>query len=108
MYSKQLDRYYIDYCSMSVEDRLAKHLSNHKGYTSKAKDWEICYTELYSTRSEAYQRERELQKWIPCKIGHVLAHRKNASQPPKPYPRPIYGIPLAKIVTKGMLTERGS
>ncbi|NRB51605.1 MAG: GIY-YIG nuclease family protein [Saprospiraceae bacterium] len=63
LYSRQLDRYYIGYCSMSVEDRLSKHLSNHKGYTGRAKDWEICYTESYSTRQAAYRRERALKRW---------------------------------------------
>ena len=63
LYSKQLDRYYIGYCGTAIEARLAKHLSNHKGYTGRAKDWIICYTEAYESRSAACRRERELKSW---------------------------------------------
>jgi putative endonuclease len=50
LYSKSLDKYYIG----STEDvlkRLKKHLENHKGFTSKAKDWELKYTESYESKS---------------------------------------------------------
>jgi len=43
--------------------RLHKHLSNHSGYTSKAKDWDIVYTEPYPDKVTAYRREREIKAW---------------------------------------------
>ena len=46
-----------------MEDRLAKHLSNHRGYTAKAKDWQLVYNETFATKEEAYSREREVKKW---------------------------------------------
>jgi putative endonuclease len=48
---------------MSIEERLAKHLTDHKGYTSKAKDWVIKYTEVFQTKSEAATRERQVKNW---------------------------------------------
>ncbi len=42
LYSKEFDSYYIG-SSENPEERLKKHLANHKGYTGKAKDWVICY-----------------------------------------------------------------
>ena len=81
LYSRLLDRYYIGYCGTSVADRLAKHLSNHKGYTGRAKDWIICYTESYSTRQEAYARERELKKWKSRRrIEELIAQSTNQSK----------------------------
>ena len=62
LYSQSLDRYYIG----STEDlavRLKEHLWEHKGFTSKAKDWVVVYTEDYLTKSEAYARERKIKKW---------------------------------------------
>ena len=44
LYSTSIDSYYIG-VSGDIEKRLKKHLSNHKGYTSRAKDWEVKYTE---------------------------------------------------------------
>jgi len=62
LYSAEMDRYYVGYAS-NIEDRMQKHLSNHKGYTSKAKDWVIVYKENYNTKAEAYKRERQIKSW---------------------------------------------
>ena len=35
----------------------------HKGYTSKANDWELVYSETYNSKPEAYARERQIKKW---------------------------------------------
>ncbi|KGO06442.1 GIY-YIG nuclease family protein [Dokdonia donghaensis] len=62
LFSPHLNRYYIG-STNNVENRLKKHLSSSKGFTSKAKDWEIKYTETFTTRSEAVQRELQIKKW---------------------------------------------
>lgn len=63
LFSASLNRYYIGHCCEPLKERLRKHLSNHKGFTGRAKDWEIIYTEDYPDKILAYQRERELKKW---------------------------------------------
>jgi putative endonuclease len=63
LYSKTLDRYYIGYTGDTLEERLRKHNSNHKGFTGKANDWKIVYTESYSSKELAYAREREIKSW---------------------------------------------
>ncbi len=63
LFSKSLDAYYIGYTGDAVNHRLAKHLSEHKGYTAKAKDWEIAYTEVFNTKSEAMSRESQFKAW---------------------------------------------
>ncbi len=62
LYSKSLDLYYIGSSKNPVE-RLRKHLSNHKGYTSKAKDWKISYTEFFDSKLLAFKREKQLKGW---------------------------------------------
>ena len=62
LHSKQLDKFYVGYCQ-NLAERLDRHLSNHKGFTGKAKDWEIVYTEEFATKSEAYARERTVKNW---------------------------------------------
>ncbi|MCB9019399.1 MAG: GIY-YIG nuclease family protein [Chitinophagales bacterium] len=37
LYSKDLDRYYIGHTCDQIEERLRKHLSNHKGFTAMTK-----------------------------------------------------------------------
>ncbi|MBL7738146.1 MAG: GIY-YIG nuclease family protein [Chitinophagaceae bacterium] len=62
LYAASLDSYYIG-SSQNPEERLRKHLSNHNGYTAKAKDWIIVYTELFDLKSLALIREKQLKGW---------------------------------------------
>lgn len=61
LYSAFLDKYYIGYTGMSLQDRLTKHLSNHSGFTGRAKDWVIVYSESFELKSDAIRRERQLK-----------------------------------------------
>ncbi|WP_178989872.1 GIY-YIG nuclease family protein [Winogradskyella schleiferi] len=62
LFSEQLNRYYVG-STIEVDGRLERHLSSKKGYTAKAKDWEIKYYETYNTRSEAVKSELQIKKW---------------------------------------------
>ena len=74
LYSSTLDRYYIGHTGDDLQERLRKHNSNHKGFTGKLGDWIIVYTEIYPTKTTAYQRERELKAWKSRKkIGQLIA-----------------------------------
>lgn len=61
LYSQSLNRYYIGSCAAPLEERLRRHLSSHKGFTGKAKDWEVVYTESFGLKEEAQRREREIK-----------------------------------------------
>jgi putative endonuclease len=74
LYSKSLDKYYIGHSCEDVQDRLRKHLSNHKGFTAKAKDWIIVYSEIFHSKSDAYQRELEIKSWkSTSKIQNLIS-----------------------------------
>ena len=62
LYSEKTDRYYIGHTE-NLMQRLKKHNTNHKGYTGKVNDWEIVYTEVFHSKSEAYARERQVKNW---------------------------------------------
>ncbi|ASW74436.1 excinuclease ABC subunit C [Chryseobacterium piperi] len=57
LFSKSLNKYYIGHSYEELQERLRKHLSNHKGFTAKVKDWNIVYYEIFNYKSEAYERE---------------------------------------------------
>ncbi|MCU7613106.1 GIY-YIG nuclease family protein [Chryseobacterium sp. GMJ5] len=63
LYSQSLDNYYIGHSCRSLNERLQKHLSNHKGFTGRSKDWIIIYSEYFNSKSSAYAREREIKAW---------------------------------------------
>ena len=63
LYSESLSRYYIGSTEQSPEERLQKHLTNHSGFTAKAKDWAVVYREEFETISEARNRELTIKKW---------------------------------------------
>ena len=48
---------------MSPEARRQKHLTNHDGFTAKAKDWIIVWTETFDDKDAAYARERQVKAW---------------------------------------------
>ena len=62
LYSTKLDKFYIG-STQNIEERLKSHLSNHTGFTTRAKDWEVCYSETYASKNEGLVRERQLKSW---------------------------------------------
>jgi putative endonuclease len=63
LYSLLGDKYYIGCTGENIEERIRKHLSNHKGFTSHFKDWELVYSEIFENKSDAYSREKEIKSW---------------------------------------------
>jgi len=63
LHSQSLSRFYIGSTEQSPENRLNKHMTNHSGFTAKAKDWVIVYWEELETISEARIRELTIKKW---------------------------------------------
>jgi putative endonuclease len=72
LYSESLSRFYIGSTEQSPEDRLNKHLTNHSGFTAKAKDWAIVYREELETISEARIWELTIKKWKSKVLIHNL------------------------------------
>jgi putative endonuclease len=47
---------------MSLDERLSRHLCEHGGFTSKAKDWKVVHFENYQEKSEAIKKELFIKK----------------------------------------------
>ena len=74
LFSKVLNRYYIGSCE-DLEERLSRHMSNHSGFTGKAKDWNVVYCEAFTTKAESQCRERQIKKWKSRKmIEKIIGH----------------------------------
>ena len=63
LYSSTLNKYYIGSTGDSLEERLRKHNSNHKGFTGTANDWIVKYCEVFEQKSDATKRESEIKLW---------------------------------------------
>ena len=61
IYSSSLDHYYIGN-SEHIEDRLFRHNNSGSKSTKKASDWQLVYTEICQTKSEAVNRELAIKK----------------------------------------------
>ena len=61
LYSKSIDKYYIGHSCENLQERLRN--SDHKGFTSKAKDWIIVHFEAFQNKPDAYKREIEIKAW---------------------------------------------
>ena len=75
LYSKLLDKYYVG-STTDISERLKKHLNNHKGFTARAKDWELKYKEQYETKPEALKRELKIKNWKSKKMIEKLISLK--------------------------------
>ena len=62
LFSKSINRYYIGATTLLPEERLNYHLLNHKGYTSKAKDWKIVFHSKFISFEDALSLERRIKK----------------------------------------------
>ncbi|NCD68715.1 GIY-YIG nuclease family protein [Mucilaginibacter sp. R11] len=62
LHSAILDRYYIG-STQNVAERLRRHLSNHKGFTARASDWELVYQENLPNWESALMREKQIKGW---------------------------------------------
>ena len=75
LFSDTVDKFYVGHTSDELEERLRKHLSNHSGFTAKAKDWKIVYHELFPDKSLAYKRELQIKSWkSKVKILQLITH----------------------------------
>ena len=72
LYSVLRDRYYVGYTGDLIEERIRKHNTNHKGFTGKAGDWLLVYSERYDLKELAASREREIKSWKSRKLIEKL------------------------------------
>jgi putative endonuclease len=68
LFSKTIQRYYVGYTNLPLEERLRYHLTNHKGFTARAKDWVIVFSESKSIKSKASQL-KESKNYIPMNFS---------------------------------------
>jgi putative endonuclease len=62
-YSQTKDKFYVGHTCDTIEERIRKHNTNHKGFTGGIGDWLLVYTEAFNDKSEAYKRELEVKAW---------------------------------------------
>ena len=61
LYSEKYNKIYIGYTS-NIEQRLLSHNElETKGYTLRYRPWKLIYTEVFSEKSEAMKREKQLK-----------------------------------------------
>ncbi|MBL7882444.1 MAG: GIY-YIG nuclease family protein [Bacteroidia bacterium] len=63
IFSITKNNFYVGYTSDILEERVRKHNTNHKGFTGGIGDWELKYSEIYSTKEEAIRREKQIKNW---------------------------------------------
>ncbi|MFN8337876.1 MAG: GIY-YIG nuclease family protein [Saprospiraceae bacterium] len=61
LYSEMINKYYVGYTSVTVEERLDRHLSNHKGYSAQTKDWKVVFTKEFDAKVEAMHLEKQIK-----------------------------------------------
>ena len=60
-----------------MEERLDKHLSNHDGFTAKAKDWKVVFIEHFDSYEMAAEKEKIIKGWKSRKMIEKLIRNSN-------------------------------
>ncbi len=81
LYAQSIDKFYVGFTGDSPELRLTKHLAAHKGFTSRAKDWQIVYKEKFDSKEQAMQREKQIKNWKSKKKILELFRSTESSTP---------------------------
>ena len=55
-----------------ISRRIESHLWSRQGFTSKAKDWQLRYQEVFETKTEALTREKHIKRWKSRKMIEKL------------------------------------
>ena len=63
LFSASLDKFYIGSTGDSLIERIRKHNTNHGGFTARANDWELLYSEEFLDKTLALKREKEIKSW---------------------------------------------
>ncbi|MBL7910665.1 MAG: GIY-YIG nuclease family protein [Bacteroidia bacterium] len=72
LFSPSKNKYYVGHTGDDLVERIRKHNSNHKGFTGGIGDWELKYSEKYSTKTQAMKREKEIKSWKSKKMIEKL------------------------------------
>jgi putative endonuclease len=83
LFSPSKDQFYVGYTGQSIESRIQKHNSHHKGFTGRVHDWKLVYLEKFETKSEAMKREKEI---LPAFLHSSEAHDGESSWIADPWP----------------------
>ncbi len=59
LFSLAVNKYYIGFTGDDINERLRRHISKHKGFTSKATDWKIVYTETFTDKKVQYSEKEK-------------------------------------------------
>jgi putative endonuclease len=57
LYSKSLDSYYVGYTN-SIERRVSEHNRKKNKFTDKGIPWKLVYSENFTSKKEAMDREK--------------------------------------------------
>jgi putative endonuclease len=62
LFSSNINKFYVGFTSLKLDERIRRHNSNHKGFTGKTNDWEIVWKQEFLTKTEALKKEKAIKK----------------------------------------------
>ena len=60
--SESINKHYVGYTGMELHERLKFHNYKNKGFTGRAEDWEVIYSELCESKELAIQIEKQVKR----------------------------------------------
>ena len=75
LYSTKIDKYYVGYTN-DIQRRLSEHNRKKGKYTDRGIPWILCYSEEFSSKTEAAGRETEIKSKKSRKYIESLINTK--------------------------------
>jgi putative endonuclease len=72
LFFQLMNKYYVGFTGDNILERLKKHSTSHKGFTGGIGDWKIVYTEVFLTKKETMEREKQIKNWESRKMLEKL------------------------------------
>ena len=61
LFSEAIQKYYVGYTSLDINERVRRHNSNHKGFTGRTNDWKIVWFTTFDNVSDAIRKEKAIK-----------------------------------------------
>ena len=75
LFSELKNKYYVGFTS-DIEGRIKRHNQKSNGFNGAVNDWQFIYTENYSSKEKALEREKKIKSWkSKIKIEELIKNK---------------------------------
>ncbi len=63
LFSISRDAFYVGHTGDNLKERIHKHNTDHEEFTGHIGEWMLMHYEIFKTKTDAMNREKQIKKW---------------------------------------------